>query len=172
MAQRHAWSGDDFRRAEAAGLFAFTASAAPEPEAEPAGPARNPHLPQHSRVEPPQWGDPARDMVWWDDLAGEWRTDHAPPPGFAGDEEGEFGDDDYARALAPDEAATMDAIVLWQDEQRRREGDGEREGWFASIRAAMGEGADEGAGADALEPHSVRAEPFDVARESLVDAQP
>jgi hypothetical protein len=145
VARRHEWSGDDFRRAEAAGLVVVAPSPA-EPAAAAAEPAHNPHLPQHSRVACPEWGDPERDMVWWDELADEWRTCFSPPEGFAGDEDGVFGDDDYTRAATPEETAAMDRLVIWQDERLRHEGASERDGWFARITAAMarmgeGEGA-------------------------------
>ena len=39
-----------------------------------------------------------------------WLTNFPPPPGFDGDEEGDFGDDDYWRELADDEQAALNAL--------------------------------------------------------------
>ena len=48
--------------------------------------------------------------VWYDDDKEEWRTDFPPPHAdFYGDEDGEFGDDDYSRSLTDDEFAVMHA---------------------------------------------------------------
>lgn len=46
--------------------------------------------------------------VWRED--GIWRTDFPPPPGYDGDEEGEYGDPGYSRDLTPREAAAQDAL--------------------------------------------------------------
>jgi len=61
----------------------------------------NPQLPQPLPKPHPQLRRdfPADDPVWWDDAAEEWRTSFPPPDNFLGEEEGEFGDADYARAL-------------------------------------------------------------------------
>ena len=53
--------------------------------------------------------------MWWDDDQDRWLTNFPPPPGFAGEEEGEFGDGDYWRELADDEQAVIDA-----DDARQR----------------------------------------------------
>ena len=52
--------------------------------------------------------------VWFDDRAGDWRTDFPPPEGFYGHEEGQFGDAAYARALDDDE---LDLYALLRDAQ-------------------------------------------------------
>ena len=52
--------------------------------------------------------------VWFDDRAGDWRTDFPPPDGFYGHEEGQFGDPAYARALDDDE---LDLYALLRDAQ-------------------------------------------------------
>ena len=54
----------------------------------------------------------------WDDEDGNWWTDFPPPAGFDGEEDGEWGDADYKRALAADEQAVVDA---WNDEDRADE---------------------------------------------------
>jgi hypothetical protein len=43
------------------------------------------------------------------DEDGGWWTSFPPPPGFAGDEEGEYGDPGYRRRLAPREQSVMEA---------------------------------------------------------------
>ena len=48
--------------------------------------------------------------VWFDDRAGDWRTDFPPPDGFDGIEEGQFGDPAYARALDDDELELYDVL--------------------------------------------------------------
>jgi hypothetical protein len=45
--------------------------------------------------------------VW--EVDGGWWTDFPPPPGFEGDEDGEYGDRDYRRTLSPAEQAVIDA---------------------------------------------------------------
>lgn len=47
--------------------------------------------------------------VWTDEVSGEPRTNFPPPDDFIGEEEGEFGDEDYARTLEPDEEEAVDA---------------------------------------------------------------
>lgn len=47
----------------------------------------------------------------WEDENGEWRTDYPPPKGFDGARDGEFGDDDYSRALSPAEQAVTEAEI-------------------------------------------------------------
>ena len=47
--------------------------------------------------------------VWYDDENSELRTNFPPPDGFAGTEDGQFGDPDYERALDVDEE------VAWED---------------------------------------------------------
>jgi hypothetical protein len=53
--------------------------------------------------------DEERDHLWEDEDLRLWLTDYPPPDGFDGYEEGEWGDDDYRRALAPGEQAVIDA---------------------------------------------------------------
>jgi len=45
----------------------------------------------------------------WEDDYGTWWTEFPPPPGFAGEEEGSFGEDDYRRTLSPEEQAVIDS---------------------------------------------------------------
>ncbi|PAX08216.1 hypothetical protein [Sphingomonas lenta] len=48
--------------------------------------------------------DPLLDgPVWWDEDERDWRTSFPPSADFDGYEEGEFGDESYARSLTPEE---------------------------------------------------------------------
>ena len=48
--------------------------------------------------------------LWYDDEMEEWRTNFPPPGGdFDGDQDGEFGDEDYSRSLVDDEFAIINA---------------------------------------------------------------
>ncbi len=49
--------------------------------------------------------------VWHCDEAGDWRTNYPPPPNFTGEEEGQFGDDAYARSLSAAEEEAQEAIT-------------------------------------------------------------
>jgi hypothetical protein len=49
--------------------------------------------------------------VWEDEDEGLWMTDYPPPEGFDGYEEGEWGDEDYKRALSEEEQVVLDAEV-------------------------------------------------------------
>jgi hypothetical protein len=53
----------------------------------------------------------ARDLPYWRGEDGEWRTNYFAPPGFAGLEEGHFGQLHYSRRLTDEEAATIEAAV-------------------------------------------------------------
>jgi hypothetical protein len=78
--------------------------------------------------------------VWqkWD--TGEWRTDYPPPPGFDGDEKGNWEDSSgYSRSLAPDELAALAAAGLAEEvEEPINEYDdaAERDLYFATLAAA------------------------------------
>ena len=50
-----------------------------------------------------------------------WWTDYPPPAGFDGEEEGEYGDDDYRRRLSPDEQAVIDSDLAEEAEQEEAE---------------------------------------------------
>lgn len=55
--------------------------------------------------------------IIWEDDDGAWWTDYPPPAGFDGDEEGEYGDDDYRRTLSTGERAVIDADLAEQDSE-------------------------------------------------------
>lgn len=132
-AARGDWSAEQWTRAESAGLVAV---ATPAPEAEPGDAARPERarepektyqLPQRSPE--PDWEDTLydEDLVWWDEDAERWQTCFPPPAGFAGAEEGRFGDDDYTRDLTPGEEALVEPARL----ARIAEAEAERDAWFA-----------------------------------------
>ena len=69
------------------------------------------------------------DEVTQDD-DGVWWTTFPPPAGFDGEEEGEYGDDDYQRTLTPREQAVMDADEEAEVEDQRRAGEALRDSFF------------------------------------------
>lgn len=94
-ARRDGWTADQWLRAEAAGLVAFT-----PPPAEPDDDtASSPQHSQHSPADSPH--------VWWDDIAVAWRTDFPPPADFTGFRDGWPGAFGFERALTAAEAAVM-----------------------------------------------------------------
>ena len=103
-ARRGAWTADQWSRAEAAGLVAL----APPPREEPES-TRQPCQPV-DEFEP----------VWEDDEHG-WVTDAPPPADFDGEEEGEYGDDDYYRTLTEDELEIWLAPIVAEREVQRAE---------------------------------------------------
>jgi hypothetical protein len=70
--------------------------------------------------------------IWEDGDEGCWVTDYPPPAGFDGFEEGEWGDEDYKRALSPDEQAAIDH----DNAIDRAERESEREAALAAAREA------------------------------------
>ncbi|MBB6425422.1 hypothetical protein [Sphingopyxis sp. JAI128] len=69
--------------------------------------------------------------VWYDDANEELRTNFPPPEGFAGAEEGRFGDADYERALDIDEEVAWEAAHAEAVEPLRRAGEVARRAFFA-----------------------------------------
>ena len=47
------------------------------------------------------------DRFWRDEGTDNWMTDFPPPPGFDGYEDGEWGEDDYARACTAEEPSIL-----------------------------------------------------------------
>ncbi|MES3094442.1 hypothetical protein [Sphingomonas aerolata] len=151
-AARAGWSGEQWARAEAAGMVAL----APQPPATPpAGDDETASSSQHSQHSAEEEDDdddyddddddyaeagdvggalPGFDPpVWRCEATGAWRTRFPPPAGFAGAVVGDYGDDDYARALTPAEAELMDAA---QDLSRASLAASERQDrdrWFARV---------------------------------------
>ncbi|HEU0045875.1 hypothetical protein [Sphingomonas sp.] len=125
-AQRVAWSAEQWARAEAAGLLVI----APVPEA-----GEDEGGTQHSQHSPEADED---DPVWWCDLADAWRTSFPPPEDFDGEEEGRYGDPDYARALSWEEELDADLPEhgdTEEDAETRAAHAAERDRWFAAARA-------------------------------------
>lgn len=130
-ATRADWTADQWQRAEAAGLVAL--AAAPGDLGRPGfgtggGIDGDPQLPQlHAAVRDAFGADEDGDddddddlpfggyEVRWCPFSARYRTDFPPPPGFDGDEDGRFGDDDYERDLTEAEItahrARLDADI-------------------------------------------------------------
>lgn len=66
----------------------------------------------------------------WEEVDGWW-TDYPPPPGFDGEEEGEYGEDDYRRVLSDEEQAAMDAEIAAEEAEIRARAEARRAAWFA-----------------------------------------
>ncbi|MEP9361229.1 hypothetical protein [Sphingomonas sp. KR3-1] len=121
-AARATWSGADWNRAEAAGLVAL-APPAPAPA-------------QTSQEIQDFAGAPGLDdQVWWDHQADCWRTSFPPPEDFIGYEAGDYGDDDYERALAPEEEEVVELPYRAEIAIRRIEEGAARDRWFAAQAA-------------------------------------
>ncbi|BBB07941.1 hypothetical protein [Sphingopyxis sp. EG6] len=86
--------------------------------------------------------------VWFDDHAGDWRTDFPPPADFWGHEEGQFGDPAYARALDDDELEVYENLRAAEVTPLLIAGEAARRAFFASLDPANDAAADQ-AGADA-----------------------
>jgi hypothetical protein len=93
-AERAGWTAEQWTRAEAAGLLALAPDA-----------RENRQTSQASQ--PDALGD---GPVWWDEHLDEWRTRFPPPEDFLGDEDGDYGDPDYSRALSEAEEAACAAV--------------------------------------------------------------
>jgi hypothetical protein len=76
--------------------------------------------------------------VWEDEDEGMWMTDYPPPEGFDGYEEGEWGDDDYKRALSAEEQAMVDANLEADRAEEAAEQAREREAASAARDAFFG----------------------------------
>lgn len=144
-AARGTWTGEQWARAEAAGLVQFAAPPAPEDSRDGNGQLRQP-----TALEP----DPD-EPVWWDDSLEEWRTRFPPPADFDDPEEGEFGDEDYSRPLTEAEEAAYEAEHRAQVAARAIVDGRARDRFFGFLTGEMsGEDAadDDAAGRDAPLP--------------------
>ena len=74
--------------------------------------------------------------VWFDDRAGEWRTDFPPPEGFYGYEDGQFGDPAYARALDDDELEVYEKLRAAEVTPLLTAGEAARRAFFARLGPA------------------------------------
>lgn len=127
---RDDWTAEQWRRADAAGLFAL---------ATPAVAADTAPVSQHSQHSPADL-----EPVWWDEGAEEWRPSFPPPAGFEGQQSCRPGHEDYERTLTAEEerlieweAAHRDAAVATGNAQ-------ERDAFFAALRAAHDAGPADG----------------------------
>jgi hypothetical protein len=141
-AARTGWTAEQWVRAEAAGLVAFAA---------PAEPARHsPLSPLHPEPEAETNDDD--EPVWWDDIEEQWRTRFAPPDHFYGDQEGEFGDEEYSRTLTPEEEEAVEARHRVRLADRCSAGAAERDAWFAALSEESGSASPEAATAPESTP--------------------
>lgn len=68
--------------------------------------------------------------VWHDDVTGELRTNFPPPDDFIGEEEGQFGDEEYERSLDADEEIAWQAALAEAYAPLRRAGEAARRAFF------------------------------------------
>ncbi|TGX52886.1 hypothetical protein E5A73_14790 [Sphingomonas gei] len=114
-AERATWNGEQWNRAEAAGLVKLA-----------------PENPVSSQASQPPITDRSL-PVWWDEIADEWRTCFPPPEDFDREEDGEYGDGDYARALSRDEEAALVAVDDRVIARQRRVEWARRDAWLAAL---------------------------------------
>ena len=139
-ARRAEWTGEQWARAEAAGLIALSPPPAPDPQ--PQSQSRSQPLPQPSTpadeqafdCQPvstsapgPDWNDP----VWFDEERDQWRTHFPPPAGFDGDQDGAWSDLDYERDLSAEEMTMLGYTGRDSDEELAAR-TAERDAWFAA----------------------------------------
>ena len=123
---RAGWTAEQWARAEAAGMIAFTA---------PDGTAR--HAPLSPLHPGPDAAADEDQPVWWDDIEQRWRTRFPPPDDFFGDEEGDYGDEGYERSLSDTERYLLDAEERAVREAMRIAQEAERDRWFNELAAAV-----------------------------------
>lgn len=70
-------------------------------------------------------------FVWRDEERDEWRTNFPPPEDFLGDEEGDFGDEDYERTLDADEEDAWEIARAEAFAPLRKAGEAARRAYFA-----------------------------------------
>lgn len=82
-------------------------------------------------AEPTPEEEAAAMTVWHDEENHEWRTNFPPPEGFVGEEEGEFGEADYERALDIDEEEAWESARTEAFAPLRQAGETARRAFFA-----------------------------------------
>jgi len=126
---------EEDRREDARALLAGRA-AAPAPTA---GGEVHEHAPGRELHElrlPPMPVERDRHDVWEDEAeAGRWWTDYPPPPDFDGEEEGEYGDEDYRRTLSRAEQAVIDADVAEEKAAELARAQAQRAAYFAPVES-------------------------------------
>jgi len=85
-------------------------------------------------IEDASGGDP----VWFDHGDDEWRTNLPPPDDFDGEEDGRFGDADYARTLTAAEAEFMEARRREETKGLRADGMRRHASWFGPLESRAG----------------------------------
>lgn len=160
-AQRASWTAEQWARAEAAGLLRLAVSAQPDlppdlpqdatdpqaadPRAAAIVPAahtapasqlsqhwRGAGLPAEARFADPLHPD-APPLVWWDPVGGEWLTRFPPPDDYDGEEDGEPGEEDYARSLTSLEAYAIGPAPAGYASQSPVDLLARRDGFFADL---------------------------------------
>lgn len=76
-----------------------------------------------------------------------WWTDYPPPAGFDGEEEGEYGDDDYRRRLSPAEQAVIDSDLAEELEEERARAEAQRDSYFGFDSDPQAQGGPDPGGA-------------------------
>lgn len=110
LTQRADWTADQWQRAEAAGILMISPSPSGEGLGEgESGAERSEDEDSVSPTQFPQlrYRDEGLPPVWEDDTYG-LVTDFPPPPGYDGEEIGEWGESDYRRTLTPEEETAFD----------------------------------------------------------------
>lgn len=139
-ARRADWTAEQWARAEAAGLLVLAPPPAPEPAAEP-DPAEPVVTRQPASTPAPDDSFGALDSpVWFDEGANQWRTHFPPPEDFMGDEDGEWTDESYERALSEEELAAL-GLAAPDSDEALVEAEADRDAWFAANAAGAGDAA-------------------------------
>lgn len=97
-----------------------------------------------ARPEPTPEEEAAAMHVWYDDERNEWRTNFPPPEGYAGIEDGIFGDPDYERLLDVEEEVILEQAHAEAVAPLRIAGEAARRAFFA-LPAPANDPAPEGA---------------------------
>lgn len=149
-ARRADWTAEQWARAEAAGLLVLAPPPAPEPAPEP-DPVEPVVTRQPASTPAPDDSFGALDSpVWFDEGANQWRTHFPPPEDFMGDEDGEWTDESYERALSEEELAAL-GLVAPDSDEALVEAEADRDAWFAANAAGTGDTA-QTPGEDDAEP--------------------
>ncbi|MCW4461087.1 hypothetical protein OK349_05160 [Sphingomonas sp. BT-65] len=128
-ANRASWTGEQWARAEAAGLVQLAPAPPPQP-AEPEMDADTRDLYQLRQLD----AERRAQRVWWCEYANGWRTNFPPPADFDGEQEGEPDDEGYERELTPDEEDAVEALRARDLAPFIAAGLAEREAWLAACR--------------------------------------
>ena len=84
----------------------------------------------------------APERVWQEWNSDDWRTDFPPPPGFDGDQDGEWGDEDYSRSLTTEEHDALVASGEAEPPEERvtiEQDETERDAFFAALASGAPE---------------------------------